>query len=86
MDFLPLELEKIIIDYKKQLDFSDKFKLVLNDIKNIDFNNRYYKYYTIDDSDSDFINNIGVNALYCYNNNNKQSIIIEDFVYISVFI
>jgi hypothetical protein len=37
MDFLPLELENIIYDYKKQLEFTEKFKLVLNEIKNIDY-------------------------------------------------
>ena len=35
MNFLPKELENIIIDYKYQLEYSDEFKQSLDIIKNI---------------------------------------------------
>lgn len=37
LSLLPLEIENIVMDYKKQLDTAEKFKKVLTEIKNIQY-------------------------------------------------
>jgi len=67
---IPTDISNIINNYKEELDISEKFKKVLNDIKNIRFycfegENYTYDFYL------DFI---------CFGNKNKQ-IVIQSYIY-----
>ena len=74
MDTLPLDLDNIIQDYKNQLELNDKLKKVHYELFIYQKTKPFYQYYTINDYDMGFTNEMMENCLMIVNSRNKKEV------------